>query len=1808
MAEDKNVIGILFGVKGGGDINGSSGKRIKKELNLIANAISLSVGVTLKDGVGKDIQNRLDKISEKVKIPIEIDFDGKKLDDIEKRLEEVTKKKATIKIDIDEGAKRATGANSRGSSNTTGATDGKKVINDFYRSARALVSFLPRTGKEFEVLRRQAEGLAIAARDVVEKNPSLRGLLEEKIDDVKRQQERYDARRTDRSEAATKSDFEAKIKKAMQLERQLASVTDETSLKFKRLKEEAEAAWEGVYAEWGKRGVTFQDGGALIQKDSEENEKFRAMLRQRESIRKEGEKLRQDKTVEKKLKEWIKLERQVAEAAALGAENQNELKEAAEAAATAAKEAVGGDVNNERYKKAETEVTLIRARKNAKANKGGTDGQTDPKLELRWERIVAGVNSLNERYIDLINTSGKARTEIDKLYTVIRKGQLKVGDKIGVNSDGTPIEATSHDVSNQVTEFETLYKKVAGNMSDLEAKTHTLGNKIKETFNSKMLQTFAYALVGFISGALRKVYTNVVELDKAVTDLQIATGKTREETTALVESYADLAKQLGATLTEVTDGADTWLRQGYDIAETTQLITDSMMLSKLGQLESAEASKALTSALKGYKLEVADATRVVDKFTAVDMQAAVSAGDIATAMAETAASADVAGVSMDRLIGYISTVSEVTQDGAESVGNFYKTLFARMGNVKTGKFIDDETGERLNDVEGTLGALGIELRSSNDTFRDFGEVLDEVGAKWDSFTNVQQHAIATAFAGTRQQEKFIVLMENYAQAMEYANVSANSEGTATSKYNAAYLDSIEAKVNELTAAWQSFSMNLLDSDLVKGLVDALSTVVGWLDSIVSFGEGKLIPFLIGIPVALAAMIKSFRAVRREASITAAATASSAEQAAEDVKKAAETAATTSAAPSPTNPANTEIIESAAEANEEIAEGVANTSREIAETNGDLIEGTVQTTTGKLDELNKKAGSGVESFGKKVGTALKQFGQQIVAAIPALVTTLLAFVSSFEGGEAKIATAVLGIAAVVGMAISMINKSVRGFMKSNPLGWILSAVSAVVMAVTAIIDLIPTYDKAKEKAEEAVTAWKEQKSQLEETTDKIAELRAELEKLEELDNPSIVDEAEISRLNQEIDLLQAKKALQEQEELKTRNEAVNASKDAWDQYIDDKNLEGDEKLFFSRINWTFSNWGSATEEAKEEAVSTLTEMGELFGEFSYGYSNYVDSMLDKYYFFLDKHTIATKGATEALENIYSRSKFKEGADELNAWLLGLADSTKITKEAIEELLEDTEGTKKVDELLAYLQDVGIWDGGNYDPLIEYFKDLRFELTALSAIDLATDIEAVSTKFDGLNNALKEVKENGVLGLETIKALMEDAPLVLENYFDRTNEGYKLKEAFEGQSATSVLSDMAKEELTEYGDRLNKAKEELDKYTKGSEEYEQQLKNLAIAQDDYNTKLLEWNVLLRDPAIEDMTEQLETQQDALETQLDTYKSLVDIRKDIIETYKEEQDYRRELDKKQQNVSTLRARLAAASLDNSAEGQARQRELSSELATAQEELDTYTLEHAIQDITLSMDNEYAEYEAYIKEQVNIIADKLDNISSLIKLSLDTQNLAIEMSGSASEYVDLANKMKEMGITSDEARGANGAVTSNSQFLDAVEKGDWKAASSYYSQAKQYVNDNYKNDAGGNDGEETEAYSDFTSGLMTIPYASGEGIAKGTSGNDGDNGIITYNSAEYEIEAGEEDPGLLQQAIDAGALKDLVGEDKGIIGDRDIFLKNGVLYGYLNGKFIKLRGRWSKRKNKSSPADNEDYGYTGFMRDAKPQKYITQVALSAI
>ena len=405
------------------------------------------------------------------------------------------------------------------------------------------------------------------------------------------------------------------------------------------------------------------------------------------------------------------------------------------------------------------------------------------------------------------------------------------------------------DIDNtSVVEYREQLAKLINESQAAGVEIEKTGQKLSRLFGQHLSTAVVMAAIHALRRALQQTYQNVIELDKALVDLQVSSGKSRSELKSLMMQYSEFAKSLGTTTIAVTQAADTWLRQGYDLSEVETLITDSIHLSVLGKIDSEEATKALTSTMKGYGIAVQDASTIVDKFTTVDMNAATSAGDLATAMAECAVSAKLMGIDINNLTGYLAVVLETTGDGAESVGVFMKTLIARMANIKTGKLVDPEDQSDISDVERVLTNYGIALRDQQGNFRNFQQVLDETAQKWREFGEAgntsAQSAIAVAFGGTRNQEKFKVLMEGYQTAAEYADIAANSTGNAAEKYEA-YMDGIEAHINQLTATFEKFSQTVLNSDMVKEGIDFLTNILDLLQQITAWsgnaGFGALTP-------------------------------------------------------------------------------------------------------------------------------------------------------------------------------------------------------------------------------------------------------------------------------------------------------------------------------------------------------------------------------------------------------------------------------------------------------------------------------------------------------------------------------------------------------------------------------------------------------------------------------------------------------------------------------------------------------------------------------------------------------------------------------------------------------------------------------------------------------------------------------------------------------------------------------------------------------------------------------------------------------
>ena len=393
------------------------------------------------------------------------------------------------------------------------------------------------------------------------------------------------------------------------------------------------------------------------------------------------------------------------------------------------------------------------------------------------------------------------------------------------------IESGKYDVNINVNSKNTM--QGLNNISNSAKNTTTVFGRLKNavvgTFSSRKIETTAYlALLKEINDAAERAKDTMVQLDKVVTDLSVATGDSRSSVKDLLKDYNSMAKQLASTTTQVGQAADDYLRAGKSMKESNQLIKDSIMLSKLGQINSSEATEDLLATMNGFDMSVNQVNDALDAMVAIDMAASTSSGDIATALKYCASSADIAGVSFNKLAAMIGTVQDKTMQSAETVGTFFNTLLSRYRNVKIGNYLSDD-GEDLSDYESVLKSIGVQLRDSQGEFRNFETILDEMAQKWNTLSSVQQAALLKVAAGTRQQNRFSALLEGYNKTLELTEVAANSAGTAVEKFNKSYKESLEAKTNTLQASFESMIMNSDMSEVYSGILDATTALVNLIN-------------------------------------------------------------------------------------------------------------------------------------------------------------------------------------------------------------------------------------------------------------------------------------------------------------------------------------------------------------------------------------------------------------------------------------------------------------------------------------------------------------------------------------------------------------------------------------------------------------------------------------------------------------------------------------------------------------------------------------------------------------------------------------------------------------------------------------------------------------------------------------------------------------------------------------------------------------------------------------------------------------------
>ena len=367
--------------------------------------------------------------------------------------------------------------------------------------------------------------------------------------------------------------------------------------------------------------------------------------------------------------------------------------------------------------------------------------------------------------------------------------------------------------------------------------TSKLLDDMFDTFGKTVKWGIASSLMNQMSNSISKAVQFTKDLDNSLNNIRIVSGQNKSEMEAFAKEANEAAKALGKTTTEYTDASLLFFQQGKNAEEVRELSNATLMASNITGTGVSDMADMITSALNGYSLAADKAIYVTDVLAAVGAATGSDFEELAVGMSKVASQAATVGVPFEKLNAMLATISETTREAPETIGTSLKTIFARMSEVKTKGSAEDEDGTylTLGKVQDALSQVNISLLDETGAMREMGDVIEEIGGKWETFDTITKSAITNALAGQRQSSRLISLFNQWDRYEVALNEAMNATGT-TVEQNEIRMDSMHAKLKSLTAELENIWMNIIDSDVLKSGIDLLTSLLSKVNDLMdSFG-------------------------------------------------------------------------------------------------------------------------------------------------------------------------------------------------------------------------------------------------------------------------------------------------------------------------------------------------------------------------------------------------------------------------------------------------------------------------------------------------------------------------------------------------------------------------------------------------------------------------------------------------------------------------------------------------------------------------------------------------------------------------------------------------------------------------------------------------------------------------------------------------------------------------------------------------------------------------------------------------------------
>lgn len=428
---------------------------------------------------------------------------------------------------------------------------------------------------------------------------------------------------------------------------------------------------------------------------------------------------------------------------------------------------------------------------------------------------------------------------------------MSSSQKSSLNSMISSAEELAH--SGKVTAEQIEQIKIA--FSGLKAEISETGRTGKNFFSqigNRLTDMNSKFVAQFLSWQdwimyIRQAAEMVIELNTKITELAKVSEDSVSQIYADFDSYANIAKEMGSTISDTIAATTAWSKNGYNIPDSKELAEVSLLYKNVGDgINIDEANESLVSTLKGFKLEADQAEHIVDVFNKVSNNEPISSSGIGDALQRSAASFNAANTSLEKSVALVTATNSVLQD-PEKVGNMWKTVSARIRGAKTEL---EEAGEDTDGmVESTSklqalikGMTGFDImKSDGKTFKDIYDIIVGIGEKWQDLNDIDRASLLESLAGKNQSNALAAALSQVDLLKKAYGEATNAEGSAREE-NSKYQQSVQYSIDQTKAKLEELANDTLNSNFLKGAIDAGGKLIEVLDGIVK--SGNAIPTLL----------------------------------------------------------------------------------------------------------------------------------------------------------------------------------------------------------------------------------------------------------------------------------------------------------------------------------------------------------------------------------------------------------------------------------------------------------------------------------------------------------------------------------------------------------------------------------------------------------------------------------------------------------------------------------------------------------------------------------------------------------------------------------------------------------------------------------------------------------------------------------------------------------------------------------------------------------------------------------------------------